>query len=286
MKKMAVLFIMLFAIVSCSTENTGNSSAGNPEFDRLVKENEELKRELGGKDSAMNASIRILNEIEENLSVIRQKEGVINKSRNNDPELAVDQKDRIIEEIQVINSLMEDNRNKIASLRGKLKKGDMKIGELEKMIENLLTKIDDQEQTINSLREELAKYDIAMDELTATLNETMAVVEEKEAELKTAYYVIGSTKELKENGILTKEGGFIGIGKIKKLREDFNKDYFTQIDISKTSEVILGGKKAELLTTHPVGSYKVVGEKTKEKLVITDSKSFWSVSKYLVVVLD
>jgi len=162
------------------------------------------------------------------------------------------------------------------------------------MIENLLTKIDDQEQTINSLREELAKYDIAMDELTATLNETMAVVEEKEAELKTAYYVIGSTKELKENGILTKEGGFIGIGKIKKLREDFNKDYFTQIDISKTSEVILGGKKAELLTTHPVGSYKVVGEKTKEKLrektkeklVITDSKSFWSVSKYLVVVLD
>lgn len=286
MKK--ILFSLAFAtlLFSCQSDNSEGMTADNPEMDKLKIENAKLKQELNTKDSAMNASIGILNEIEENLSTIRQKESAINLSRNNDPELAADQKDRIIGEIQAINSLMEENKSKIASLRGKLQKGDMKIGELEKMIENLLAKIDTQEQTITDLRDELAKYDIAMDELTATLNETVAVVEEKDAALNTAFYVIGSTKELKENGIITKEGGFIGLGKIKKLREDFNKDYFTQIDITKVSSVILGGKNVDILTTHPAGSYKLVGDKVKEKLEITNPKDFWSVSKYLVVVVD
>ena len=286
MKKLIFLASALVLLFSCQPQGSSGDGVSNPEMDSLIRENEKLRADLDGKDSAMNASIRMLNEIEDNLSLIRQKEGAINMSRNNDPELESDQKDRIIEEIQIINSLMEENKNKISSLRSKLKKADMKIGELEKMIENLLTKIEDQENTINSLREELSKYDIAMDELTATLNETMAVVEEKDAELNTAFYVIGSTKELKEHGIITKEGGFIGLGKIKKLREDFNKDYFTQVDITKVSDITLGGKTIEILTTHPSSSYKLVGEKVKEKLVITDSKAFWSVSKYLVVVVD
>jgi peptidoglycan hydrolase CwlO-like protein len=287
MKKL-ILFAPLCAMLlfSCSSDQAGGEAGSNPEMDSLLRENQRLQQEINGKDSAVNANIRILNEIEENLALIRQKEAVINTSRNNDPELEADQKDRIIEEIQIINSLMEENKNKVASLRSKLKKADSKIGELEKMVETLLAKINEQDQTIAQLRDELSKYDIAMDELTATLNETMAVVEEKEHELNTAFYVIGSTKELKENGIITKEGGFIGLGKIKKLREDFNKDYFTQVDITKISEVTLGGKEVDVLTTHPSGSYKIVGDKVKEKLVITDQKAFWSVSKYLVVVVD
>ena len=39
---------------------------------------------------------------------------------------------------------------------------------------------------------------------------------------------------------------------------DFNKDYFTQIDIRTTKEIKLYSKRAELLTTHPTGSYELV----------------------------
>lgn len=282
------LIIAIIFFNACSNEdnNTVGGGSGNPEIERLKAENDKLQRALNSKDSAINEYFRSFNEIEDNLVLIRQKEKVINMSRNNDPELKTDQKDRIIEEIQVINSLMEENKNKIAALRTKLKKGDMKIGELEKTIENLVTKINDQELTITALREELSRYDIAYAELTATLNETVAVVEEKQAEINTAYYVFGTSKELKTNGIITKEGGFIGIGKIKKLKDDFNKDYFTKIDITKNKEFTIGAKKAELLTTHPAGSYKLVGDKSVEKLIINDPKSFWSVSKYLVMVVE
>jgi DNA repair exonuclease SbcCD ATPase subunit len=283
-----ILFTATLFLFACNSKENANedSNSGNPEIEKLKAENQKLQNALNSKDSAINEYFRSFNEIEDNLVLIREKEKVINLSRNNDPELKADQKDRIIEEIQVINSLMEENKNKIAALRSKLKKGDMKIAELEKTIENLVAKINDQELTISALREELARYDIAYAELTATLNETVAVVEEKQAEINTAYYVFGTSKELKNNGIITKEGGFIGIGKIKKLKDDFNKDYFTKIDITKNKEFTIGAKKAELLTTHPSGSYKLVGEKNIEKLVINDPKAFWSVSKYLVMIVE
>ena len=125
-----------------------------------------------------------------------------------------------------------------------------------------------------------------MDELTATLNEKDEVIAEKDDELNTAFYVIGTSKELKEQGIITKTGGFIGLGKLMKLKEDFNKDYFTQIDILKIKEITLGNKKVEILTTHSKSSYKLKGDKTIEKLEITNPKDFWSVSKYLVMVVE
>ena len=98
---------------------------------------------------------------------------------------------------------------------------------------------------------------------------------------------INTSKELIAQGVLTKEGGFIGIGKAEKLKEDFNKNYFTQIDITESMSIPLACKKAKLITTHPSGSYKFDGPEGKiEKLTITNSEEFWSVSKYLVVVVE
>ena len=48
---------------------------------------------------------------------------------------------------------------------------------------------------------------------------------------------ISSVKELKENNVITKEGGIIGLGKTTKLSSDFNKEYFTKINIEKTTSI-------------------------------------------------
>jgi len=106
----------------------------------------------------------------------------------------------------------------------------------------------------------------------------------QEAELNTAYYVVGSSKDLREKGVLTKEGGIVGIGATEKMRtEGLNKEPFQQIDLSQTSAVMVGAKKARLATPHPHGSYTL--ENGGEKLVILDKDEFWSLSKYLVVVV-
>lgn len=281
-----LLIIGLQFAVGCNPDETSVIETVNTEEgDSVNAEVKKLRNELRMKDSAINQSIRMFNEIEENLSQIGSKQGVINLNAK-DPELAEGERSKIIEEITSINTLLQENKEKVSILRSKLQKADVKIGELEKMLERMIKDVQAKENTIAELREELAKYDIAMDELTATLNEKDEVIAEKDDEINTAFYVIGTSKELKEQGIITKTGGFIGLGKLMKLREDFNKDYFTQIDILKTKEITLGNKKVEILTTHPKTSYKLKGEKIIEKLEVTNPKEFWSVSKYLVMVVE
>jgi hypothetical protein len=66
--------------------------------------------------------------------------------------------------------------------------------------------------------------------------------------------------------------------------DDFNKDYFTEIDIRTDREIKLYSKKAELLTTHPKGTYELAkDDKGLLTLQITDPVKFWSVSRYLVI---
>ena len=95
-------------------------------------------------------------------------------------------------------------------------------------------------------------------------------------------YCFGSKKELKQNNII----GRSGILTSKKLNEDFNKKYFRKIDITKNYSIPLAVKKVELITSHPSDSYKLIGEKNVEKLLITNPKSFWEASKYLVILTE
>jgi hypothetical protein len=106
--------------------------------------------------------------------------------------------------------------------------------------------------------------------------------------MNTAYYCVGTYKELRDNKVLNKEGGFLGLGKKKTLNADFNKDYFTQIDITKVKTIPVNGKNAKLVTNHPSASYKleVDSKKRAKSLTITDEEEFWKSSKYLVISID
>ena len=100
--------------------------------------------------------------------------------------------------------------------------------------------------------------------------------------LNAAWFVFGTKKELKDQRILTNTGVF----KKGDLMQDdkMNKDYFTQIDIRTTKEIKLYSKSADVLTTHPAGSYALEKDnKGQLTLKITDPTKFWSVSKYLVI---
>ena len=119
-------------------------------------------------------------------------------------------------------------------------------------------------------------------ELTAENEAKAKTVAEQDKALNTAWFVFGTKKELKDQKILSGSGLF---KKGSVLKDgDINKDYFTQIDIRTTKEIKLYSKDADVLTTHPTGSYAL--EKDDKGLLtlrITNPKEFWRVSKYLVI---
>jgi Txe/YoeB family toxin of Txe-Axe toxin-antitoxin module len=278
------LFAALLLITACSNPPE-EVNVGNPEADSLRALNRELSDELSEKDSSLESFISDFNEIQENLDNIKARQKILSKSTSSGDNMK-NYKEQIIADIQSINSLLDNNRSKIAALNEKLKNSDIKVEGLQQMIERLNREIEEKDEEIASLKSQLERSNLQVADLKTKLNEKSIESDKKTEALNTAYFAIGTTKELKEKGVLTKEGGFIGIGKTKKLKEDFNRDYFTRIDVTKRKEFDIDAKKIRVVTTHPASSYMLTGDKRTEKLVVTNVNDFWSASKYLVIVIE
>jgi ABC-type Zn uptake system ZnuABC Zn-binding protein ZnuA len=70
------------------------------------------------------------------------------------------------------------------------------------------------------------------------------------------------------------------------LQSNFNKEYFTKIDIRVDKEIKLYSRDAEIMTAHPASSYTLQRDANKQYVLrITNPDQFWSTSKYLVVLV-
>lgn len=281
--KTAFLLSLMTVFYACNNDELENKIA------ELEKEKAESNQQLQGKEEVIVDFIASMNEIQDNLTKIKERENIVTTNFDKGSVVEVDEnmKDQLISDIDLINNLLLDNKKKMAALNSKLKKSNLKITELEKMVENLANQMQQKDAEIAALQTQLAEANKQLAILFEEYNNRIEELGQQEDKLNTAYYCYGSSKELKEQGVITKEGGFIGLGKTEKLSDDFNKEYFTQIDITLVNEIELMSKKVKIITNHPTDSYKIEGEDGKaDKLVITDPKAFWASSKYLVIVVE
>ena len=178
------------------------------------------------------------------------------------------------------------SKSRLYSLNKKFKASNLKIEGLEQMITNMQKQIDEKDLEIGDLKNKIENLNIELGNLQANITVIEEESQVKTEKLNTAYYCMGTGKELKDKGVTTKEGGVLGMGKTVALKTDFNRQYFTKVDVSQLSEITIAAKKAKVLTSHPSSSYKLVGEKSIEKLVIINAEDFWSTSKYLVIITE
>ncbi|MBL7930765.1 MAG: hypothetical protein JNL60_02630 [Bacteroidia bacterium] len=278
---LALLFVCSLSFNNCKNEE----DKANPLADSLKNVNNEMSGQLNEKSAALQEFIESFNEIQENLNAIKEKEKVVSTMASNKGDVK-NKGNQIKEDIQAIYDLMAKNKNRIGSLSEKLKQSNLKLAGLEKMIDNLQQSLVLKDEEIGELKTRIEGLNIEL----ANLNTNYKVVESESAAktdaLNTAYYAIGTNKELKDKKVISKEGGFIGLGKSTKVSADFNKEYFTRINIESTQSINIGAKKAKLLTSHPSNTYRFVGEKPVERIDIINPKEFWAASKYLVIVTD
>lgn len=288
MKKLLIIVLVLPLIVGCNRKK----------LETLENRNDSLIQQAYAKDQALNDFLSSMNEIQSNLDSIKEKEMIINEATEGNVELRKPAKEQIINDINSIYTLLEENKDKLADLRKQLGKSNYQVKELEKMVETLTRQLKQKDQEIAELTETLNQMDIKITALTKnvqrleeegevksqTIIEQSMELEEKTIEINTAYYIVGSKKELKDANIITSEGGFIGIGREKKLADDFDVTKFTQIDIREVSQIMISGKKIELVTSHPTGSYSIGETEDEIILEILNAEAFWKNSKYLVIV--
>lgn len=288
MKRIIFVLLVAFVAFSCNQKE-------KKQIELLTQQVDSLKKQGFEKDSAINEFFRVINEIESNLAVIKEKEKIIANASSSTTEIKDDSRERINNDILLINELMEKNRKSIRYLNKQLKESNIKIVELQERLVQTTKLLEERDQEIVVLKENLTKlnFDIAtlnaaVDTLSVAKQELTKEVEKKTEMLNTAFFAIGSKKELIENKVIDKTGGFLGLGKTTRLKSDFNESYFSKVDVTKTNSIPLYGKKAVIITTHPAETYKLVisQEGVVEKIEILDAQKFWSASKYLVVQIE
>jgi len=282
------IYLLLIAVMVFTT------GCNRKEIARLQAKNDSLAMVGSAKDANLVEFVDAFNSIQANLDSIKQKEKIINTSVKGGFEVKGNRKEQIQGDINYIYSLLQKNRLLVADLSSKLKKSNKHIPELEKMIENLNKQIAEKDGQVATLREELGKMNIQVNDLSTQVtslntnvsslsaenNEKQKVIEGKTVELNTAWFIIGTNKELMEKGIIKKEG-FLGTA--KDLNENIDKSNLTKIDITTVSSIPIMKKKATVISTHPASSYKIEGKKTADNLIILNQAEFWSLSKVLVI---
>ncbi len=254
----------------------------------MVAKDDSLQQIISQRDDQINSMMATMNEIQEGFNEISEAENRVNIIQDDE---RADKAEQIKEDIKFIADRMEQNRELIKKLQGQLRDSDFKSVELKKVIANMLRQLDEKDQQLQQLRAELDAKDIhiaELDETISSLNDNVSdlqtesaektqTINNQETQLNTAWYVFGTKSELKEQRILY--GG-------KVLQQNFNRNYFTKIDIRVTKEIKLYSKTAKLLTSHPMGSYELKQDNNKMYVLsITNPQIFWSTSKYLVVLV-
>ncbi|GAT63584.1 hypothetical protein [Paludibacter jiangxiensis] len=281
-----MLTVLAFVAVSC-VENSSKYKAAIAQRDSLA-----LQKQI--MDSSYNQTLTLLNDIETGFSEINQTESNM-KLNLKGVEGSTNKRAQIAAQMKAIKETMEKNKAKISELQRLVGKNSKATAQLQETIKRLQTELDAKTTQLQSLQAELEQKNIKITELTTTVTEQgkniaeqSSTIEQQKTTIKTqdvdlhsVWYVVATSKQLKENKIVT--GG--GLFKSKKLSaSDFDQKNFTQADLRSLSSIPTNSKSVKILSLHPADSYKLVtGADKKITIEITNPSKFWSASKYLVV---
>lgn len=282
MKKLVIAVLCLLTLVACK-QNSNNAAEL-----ALQQQRDSLTRIIEQKDNEIDDMMATMNDIQEGFRAINEAEQRVTIASNGE---GVSEAESIRENMQFIQNQMQQNRELISKLRNQLRQSSVRADQLRRTLENLTQQLEEKDNQLRQLQAELEAKDVQIGELNQQVNTLSSNVSDlkeestqksqtitsQDKQLNTAWFVYGTKKELKEQRII--EDG-------KVLRSNFNRDYFTKIDIRIDKEIRLYSRSAKILTAHPQSSYTLLQDANKQYILrITNPQLFWSTSKYLVVLV-
>lgn len=275
------ILLCVIILCSCGEKTQKGKTPKDHVRDSLQMVIEQREREL---DDLMST----FNDIEEGFRLINVAEGRVNIAKDSE---GADKAAKIQENISFIQQQMSHNRELINKLRQQLRESSINSDHMKATLERFTATLDAKDMEIKQLRAELAEKDVEIDVLDTKikdLNNDMSQLAEQDKQkqqtialqdktLNSAWFVFGTKRELKDQRI-------IADGQV--LRSDFNREYFTKIDIRIDKEIKLYSKSAKILTNHPASAYTLKPDNNNQYVLrINNPQQFWSTSKYLVILV-
>ena len=284
MKKLFYVAAALLMLVATGCKEEQRSQAVVAEASQL----DSLEKIIAQKDNEINDMMSTLNQIQQGFREITEAENRVTIAKDGE---RADKAQQIRENMKFIANTMKRNGDLINKLRQQVRESSVKGDQLKATIDAMIKQLEEKDQQLEQLRADLSTKDIhiaELDETITNLNTNVTTLTEdnqqksqtistQDKQLNTAWFVFGTKKELKEQRILDGD---------RVLQANFNKSYFTKIDIRVDKEIKLYSKSAKILTSHPSSSYTLQQDANKQYILrITNPQIFWSTSKYLVVMV-
>jgi predicted nucleic acid-binding Zn-ribbon protein len=287
MKKLVLLSMAAFALIF-SSSCVKNSS----EYKKLQAERDSLALADTKNSGEMDEMLSLLNEVQDNFKSIKTAENYLAVQSNSSGELAPTTKQKIESDMKFVTETLDKNRQKIAELEKKLKGSAVQSAQLQQLVTGLRQELEQKTMALVALNDELERKNQQITELSANVgnlskdvqdlrvqsNSQQQTITQQQKVITTVYYCFGTSSELKKQQILVND----------QLGPNFNRDYFIKVNDFKTLQVIpLMAKKGKLVSKHPDGSYEFVKDANNQvELRILDPANFWSLTKYLVVLVN
>ncbi|MDP2982214.1 MAG: hypothetical protein Q8O92_02645 [Candidatus Latescibacter sp.] len=287
-----LLFIILCGVIFTQYRaiNQKKQEIATLKQENLLGEDEQKKL-----TSYINEITGAINEIGDKLQDVRKKQvlisGMITRAENDQT-----QKSKIINDISVIEDQLKKDKKDIAALRDKMNKSNLRIKVLDQMVANLQDEITKNEKTMAEMRETIGLKDVVIKSTQDTLSYTQKNLHVVSTELektsqildetrKTAYFVVGTEKELIGRKIVEKSGSFFQKKSIN-LAKDFDPATFTKINIANKNEFEINcpAKNVRLIPSRSETCYQIeeVG-KNVSLLKVMNTEQFWKI-QYLVII--
>jgi hypothetical protein len=280
MKKLTILSVLALALAftSCDFETQAFKDMRYQRDSIQYLQQTQLDELLGYMD--------IVQSVDSSFEAIRESQNLLSMVPV-DGEGSQSVKQRVEENIYMISNLLAENNAKIAELEEKLNESDLKNTKFQKTINRLKKDLKAKNAEIAKLYKDLESKNFKIDsllvenqivgqraaELTALSEAQLAQLNAQDVALHTAYFFMGTRKELRANDI-----------NVKDKDSGYKTSLFTPVDVRTFDRLETGSKSAKILTKHPENSYELVRDENKiYTLVIKNPTEFWNASRYLII---
>lgn len=283
MKKIILSLAVAAMLVSCNQVSKEQYQQATNQNDSLML----VALQQGNEIADLNATLTSLSD------KLAEVNGQLNINTGDNADLKT-QREKILHQLEIVQQNIANKEKELAELK---KKFDSQLGqnkELKKTIDRLERETKEYQARIEEYKTEIAAKDQQIAQLGTNLTETKTALAKEAAEntanketvaaqtieLNTVYYIIGTSKELKNLG-LTESAGLFSSRKL--TTSGFSTEGFTQVDKRNFTELVIDDKSIKVLSSHPEESYTLEKIEKTTKLTIIDSEKFWSNSKFLVI---
>lgn len=273
----------MVAMTSCSGGKTDNLQA---KIDSLNSVVEQQAQDLDYSQSCLSVITESIDSIamadSTLIRVTKSREGTVTK-------------ESLKEDLAGYVNILHRQRERLNMLESKLSAGGKEMAKMSNLISYLNKQIEAKDAQIKELQDmlESRNFDIAMlqgkvnqlytanSDLQSTVSSQQEAISVAQEMLNEAYYIVGTGKELKEAGVLSKKL----IGKAKVNADNINSELFTKIDIRQTTRIQVDSDKPTIKSQHPSDSYRIVPNKKNNtaEIQIVDETDFWSLTRYLII---